>query len=431
MAVPRLLICLFVFSTFALSTPHQAGPAGTWEVEPTATTPSWSLFLKQESGGLTGLVSRCATAQARTVRIQDVRQDGNRLTFKCTSPNRRRVISFQGDIAGDEIRLSWEQQVLTGGNDNASVDRMFGPEAPRRFTVKRTADGDLARAAAEAWGSEFAAALNLRDKDIKAEAALFLPERVPNVRVVITTIDYGNGGYIYQFPEWRLLAQSVGGALVRVRFSGITNPEAGISAVTFGDRGAEVLFGALNLLAIEAGRPEIRTAPLVFWGHSGGGAGAGALAAARPDRTLAFVRYQSGPVSGDLAVLSKIPSLLVAGGKDTTARPELAESLWKSGRVVGAPWTFVVVPNAEHGEPEYLAPANDLMTRWVAAVVRHRLPPGATALQPVGDRSAWLGNNTTGVIGPVASFADPLSESNWLPDEQTALAWRTLREPSR
>ena len=408
----------------------QVLPAGTWEVAETAATPRWSIFLKPDAGGLTGVVTRCASPQAATVRIHDARLEGTRITFKCTNPNRTRVISFQGEIVGDEIRLAWEPQVVPGQRDNV-VDRMFGPEAPRRFIVKRIADGDLALAANQTWGSEFVAALNLRGKDTKAEAAVFLPEGVATVRVVITTVDYGNGRYIYDAPEWRKLAANLGGALVRVRFSSIANAQAGMAGVNSREGGADVLVGILDLLSTESGHPEIGTAPLVLWGHSAGGGVAGLLAGAKPDRTLAFIRYQSGPISGDLSVVGKIPSLLVAGGKDTTARPAVAENLWKQGRAAGAPWTFAVVANAEHGEPAFLEPAYDLMTKWVAGVVSQRLPSGATTLQPVGDRSAWFGNIATGVIGDAVSFAGPVPESNWLPDEQTARAWRALHASSR
>jgi hypothetical protein len=397
----------------------QEGLNGTWERDGTADGPSWGIFLRVDGQNVTGLVSRCADGQTRPRDIVDGRLQGKTLTFRCSSADRDRTVTFVGSVAGDSIAFTWQRSVRAGGVDNAAVDRMFGPEAPRQFTVKRTANGALAKAADEVRGSEFAAAVNLSSSDAKAEAVLLLPDRVEKIRAVIIPIDYGMGHAVYDAPEWRQLAEGIGAALVRIRFSSIDSRNRGLATVRW-----ESLSPVLQRLSAESGHPELAAAPLVLWGHSGGGGAASLLSAIHPERVAAFIRYNSGPVGGDLAIISKIPSLIISGGQDATAPPSAAEGLWKRGRAVDAPWTFAVSAEAGHGGD--LPRSAKLMTAWTAAVVRHRLPLAGATLREVTPSSGWLGDNRTGAIAPYTSFTGDKTTASWLPDEPTARAWRDL-----
>ena len=217
-------------------------------------------------------------------------------------------------------------------------------------------------------------------------------------RAVIAIIRYGLGFSLYERAEWRELAESVQGVLLGVRFRPSARLPGGLAAVNQADGGAEALLSLLERLAQESGHPELGAAPLVLWGHSAGGGVASILAGLHPDRTLAFVRYHSGPVTGDLGVVSKIPALLLSGALDTTAPIQVAESLWKRGRALGAPWTFAVEPQAQHGDQEDLEKASEFMMKWIAAVVRHRLPLGDSTMRVVNDKAAWMGDNRTGAV---------------------------------
>ncbi len=170
----------------------QTRPAGTWRVDGVG----WSVFLKMEGPRLTGLVSHCATTSAAPAEIHDSSIAGNTITFKCTSSDRDRTLTFTGVINGDAITLDWEKRVRNGGLDNGAVDQIFGPLAPRQFTAKRVPDGELAKAADEVRGLEFAAAVNLLPKDTKAEGLLFVPRKLSRVRTVIVVIRYGLGSLL-------------------------------------------------------------------------------------------------------------------------------------------------------------------------------------------------------------------------------------------
>jgi hypothetical protein len=427
----RFLICVALVCTAGLWARAQNSANGTWQMERTGSTPSFSLFLRVDGRTVTGLVSRCASAQSRPTDIRDGRFDGNTLTFTCTSGDHDRTVSFTGTLMQDTITFMWERHVRPGGLDNGAVDPMFGPSAARQFTVKRAPDGALAKSAGEVRGSEFAAALNVAAKDAKTEAVLFVPDKVRKVRTVIAPIDYGNGHGIYDAAEWRKLAENVDAALLRIRFSSISSPGAGLGAVNFAQDGADVLLASLRRMAEESGFADVATAPVLLWGHSGGGGVASLLTGTRPERVLAFVRYHSGPIGGDLRVISKVPCLLVSGGQDATAPPAVAEGLWKSGRAIGAPWTFAIHAEAVHGDLKDLAPANKLMINWATSVIHHRLPPGAKILADVTESSGWLGDNRTGAIAPYASFAGEKTTASWLPDEPTARAWHDLHVMSK
>jgi hypothetical protein len=418
----------------------QTGPTGTWRVE-AGSQSGWEVFLRADAQKLTGLVNYCATALPQRADIYDGNIAGNTITLKCTSPDRDRTMTFTGRIKGDEITFTWERRVRDGGRDNAAVDKRFGASAPLQFTAKRVPDGELARAADEVRGMEFSGAVNLLSKDARAEGKLFVPQKVSRVRAVLVVINYGLGFELSVAEQWRKLSETVDSALLGVWFSNIgPSAEQGDLFAIPGDGLVEVFPGLLQRLAQDSGHPELTDAPLLFWGHSGAGSVAASLANRFPARTLAFVRYHSGPeLRGDLSVLNKIPALFLAGGKDPNGGDAsvpnsslgAAETLWKSGRASGAPWTFGIEPNATHGDPKDLMKANDLMIPWIEAVLRQRLSPDGTALRTITDGSAWLGNNRTGQFAPYATFPGPKTEASWLPDEASARAWQTVTGPGK
>ena len=182
----------------------------------------------------------------------------------------------------------------------------------------------------------------------------------------------------------------------------------------------------MDEFAGQSGRSELKNAKLLLWGHSAAGSFGTTFAAMHPARTIAFVRYHSHSrgLPLDLTTIARVPGLIFAGGKDTTAGVEDSEHLWKSGRALKAPWTFAVAPGAPHGSPEAVKNANDLAIPWVRAVVTQRLTNSTTALRSVDDASAWLASGTT--VVPAGSFRGPKAESSWLPDEASARGWRVV-----
>jgi hypothetical protein len=294
-------------------------------------------------------------------------------------------------------------------------------------------------------GRELAAAVNLHQKDIKAEGTLFVPREVRHVRAVIVVINWGMSQYLYEDPRWRKLSEGLALGLLHVRIGNIAtgvetrvtpsgrvvpnlSPERRPERNAAVDGVSDALFTVLDRLAQESGHQELKRAPLLFWGHSAGGSFGPTFAALYPGRTLAFIRYHTHQrgLPLEMRVVSRIPALLFAGLNDETAGVEDIQSLWKSGRSMAAPWTFVLRADAPHGSIEALKSADDVAIRWITAVVRQRVISRTSDLQQVTDGSAWLGDNETLEIAPHSALSGSRANTSWLPDAATARAWRAV-----
>ena len=428
--------------TTAAATFGQTRITGTWRAEGVGTAP-WTVALRADGTRLTGKVSSCTSLP---VEVYEGRIDGNTVRFKCRSLDGDRVVTLRGTVHAGEIVFTWAKQVRDGGAlrpsdidldlQDANAHEMFDASTPLQFTARRVQDA----------GTEFAAALNLPEKGMKVEGTLFLPPNVDQVRAVIVLLNSGTswdgmGGAFYLDPELRRLSDSLSCALLLPRITSTSMTDSA-SAPAFGHvdvlrnagvGGAEGLLKLLERLAAESRHPEVAAAPLLLWGHSRTGHFAATFAALQSPRVVAVVGYHSGAVGlagHDLDVLRKIPALILMAKADipNAYRPGFrmppAETVWRSGRAVGAPWTFGIEPDAVHQNPNDLKKANVLVIPWVTAVLRQRLSPGGGDLRVVTDGSAWLGNIQTGDIAPSASYSGPEREATWLPDEQSARGWR-------
>jgi hypothetical protein len=276
-------------------------------------------------------------------------------------------------------------------------------------------------------GWEFAAAVNLVPKDVKAEATIFIPQKVSRIRAVLVVIKYGLGFQFANAPQTLKLAEKLDAAVLGVQFSNVSPNVVDKGLRATGDGIHDALLGVLQSLAGETGHQELTDAPLLFWGHSAGGGAAESFVKRFPDRILAFVLYHSAGGGGDPAKASiQIPTLIIHAGKDTTVlgAGNGPDGFWKRGRSGGAPWTFAVEPEAAHGDLS--EKAVDLMVAWITCVVNQRLPSTGTTLRPVADGSTWLGNNQTGEAAPNATFSGSKADASWLPDEASARGWQTM-----
>jgi pimeloyl-ACP methyl ester carboxylesterase len=413
----------------AVSSPSlaQIGPTGTWRAQGVGPQP-WTLVLRASGSKLTGAVSSCASI---SVDIYDGTVNGNTVTFKCQSLDADRIISFRGVIRGDEIEFTWTKQVRDGGSFNppegseaAPAKGSFGASTPERFIAKRVQES----------GVELATAVNAFDSGVKVEGTLFLPPRVARVRSVLVVINYGIGGTFYSDPRVRELSGTLESALLLARITNIGQNSQIDVVRSAGVGGGDGLLKLLERFAQESGHQELKDLPLLLVGHSAAGSFTSTFAALHPQRTIAFVRYHSagaGMLGADVGVLSQIPALLLVSGTDLAAALESAERSWKNGRSIGAPWTFGVEPDADHGEPESLKTATDLIVPWIRAVVDQRLSQASRPMHVVTDASAWMGNNQTREVASATTFPGSKLEASWLPDAQSARAWQAVIGPAK
>jgi hypothetical protein len=149
----------------------------------------------------------------------------------------------------------------------------------------------------------------------------------------------------------------------------------------------------------------------VLWGASAPGNFGTTFAVLHPERTVAFIRYHSHRRGSptDVNALRNIPALLIAGSEDEVAGTDDAEALWKDGRTVKAPWTFVIEPGVPHASEASVVSSQELILPWIAAVVHQRLEPRSTRLRPVTPETGWRSR-----------------DAGWLPDEAAARGWRMV-----
>jgi len=281
-------------------------------------------------------------------------------------------------------------------------------------------------------GVDLVAAVNRVGDDVKADGRLFLPQTVTRVRAVIVATNWGLGWNLFGDPQVRKFVEATGSGLLLVQITKINVTEI-TNVPVLNSAGHNALLELLQRLARESGHSELAEAPLLFWGHSRAGNVGPAFAASHPERTVAFVLYQSAAglvvrTDADVRSLSGIPALRIEGIVDPQykAEAEASDALWLRGRAAGAQWTVAYQSNAPHGSYDYLRKANDLQIPWMTAVLRHRLPPIGGRLRAVNEDAAWLGDARTGSVAPYGLFPAPKSEGVWLPDESSARGWSAL-----
>jgi len=283
-------------------------------------------------------------------------------------------------------------------------------------------------------GQESAAAIARPEQDLRMTGRLFVPRSVTHVRIVIVIVRWGNGPEFYGDEQVRRLAASMGAALLLTEFQ--TTADAANNMPRRADQGGgDGLIQLVQQFARDTTHQELTQALYLFWGHSAAGPFGAGFAALHPARTIAFIRYHSGPIAGgEVSSMTRVPALFLVGGKDTSTgapggwgQPAVdgAKALWQFGRSGKAPWTFALDPNADHASKEGLTRANALVVPWIEAIVRQRLQDDGGRVSEIAARAEWVGNIDNGEV--VRADATNDTSGSWLPDEESARVWRALR----
>ena len=124
--------------------PAQNSITGTWKAESVGFAP-WTFSLSMQGDGLTGSVSQGRTNGSDPndttdltglTPIYDGVVEGNRISFKCDSPDGgARTILFTGVLEGDTITFDREAQVRAGANPGANG--IYGAYGATHFTAHR------------------------------------------------------------------------------------------------------------------------------------------------------------------------------------------------------------------------------------------------------------------------------------------------------
>jgi pimeloyl-ACP methyl ester carboxylesterase len=152
----------------------------------------------------------------------------------------------------------------------------------------------------------------------------------------------------------------------------------------------KVFLRAIADFAARLRRAELKEAPWVLWGHSGGGTWVGIMTLLHPER-VAAVWYRSGAPMAETEIPEAvffIPAMTNAGVKER----ECADS------------RYLAIP-------------------FLDAAMAMRLPARGGKLRKVSQAHAWLAQPLGDTASPADSFRGDRNESVWLPNASVAKAW--------
>jgi uncharacterized protein (TIGR03382 family) len=166
---------------------------------------------------------------------------------------------------------------------------------------------------------------------------------------------------------------------------------------------------ALDAIATQANRPELKYVPLIFQGCSIHGSHAMLQAAVNPDRTLGaiafcgrnYALYDLIPPNTPFMPELSIPLLMVSFGDDTD-RVVWNDSAVRDVRMnARGLWSASLHPGLGHCESTSDGLNFELL--WLKELMRRRLPTtipsGAFSLKALPDTEAWLGDYTVDTSG--------------------------------
>ena len=261
---------------------------------------------------------------------------------------------------------------------------------------------------------------------------------------------HGDGRGMAGDPRWQQLAAELGFAIVACQFA---DGDRGMYQGDVSGEVAKTIDDAVAHLADTAGKPELKKAPLAFWGHSAGSNVSSRYCKVFPGRVAAFGSSKGtwGPGDSDTKT-QEIPMVFAIGATDNpewvkTATDNVAKGAGK------APWTVAIHKTEGHGLDKSL----DLIIPFLSAAVKQRLgksSPSAggaggtntsifkselpkigqssastaspsASLKKINPRDGWLGDPDTCEVAPSSAFKGSKTKAVWLPDETVALAWQT------
>jgi hypothetical protein len=261
-----------------------------------------------------------------------------------------------------------------------------------------------------------------RSADHQVDLRCYLPDDLHQVRAIIVLVPgmNGDGRSMANDPEWMGLAQRNGCALIGCSIKGIQGAVYHQVVQWSGD----LFLRGIGELATKSNHPELKNVPLGFWGHSAGGQWNYNFACWKPERTFAFIVNKGAYYQGTASqVVRRIPSLWIAGGKDTDERIGNITSLYAENRRKGAAWGLLIEPATDHA----VGRSKEIGVAFLEEALALRVDAEGR-LHPVEGGTGWLGNLQTGQISKnTTQDSGPVNQA-WLPGEKTAELWKAVSQ---
>jgi pimeloyl-ACP methyl ester carboxylesterase len=186
---------------------------------------------------------------------------------------------------------------------------------------------------------------------------------------------------------------------------------------------ARTINRAVEELAKQNGYLDLKSPPLIFWGHSAGANVNAAYGSRYPERVVAAINLK-GPNGPGTVTQAKngVPYLIITGGKDKPEWVKISSDNFEVGHKAHAFWTRALKPNEGHEAGKSRA----LMLTYLRSVIPLRLDgsSSSSSLRRLSESDGWLGNPRTYDIASYSRYQGNRSEAIWLPDESTAKAWQ-------
>ncbi|QJR37545.1 hypothetical protein [Gemmatimonas groenlandica] len=178
------------------------------------------------------------------------------------------------------------------------------------------------------------------------------------------------------------------------------------------------LLAAIEQAAVLTGRSELRDAPILLYGLSGGGPEASGFLQRNPERVAGlFLKVPSvvAPLSGEAL---SVPAYMVLAELDVVVNNPMLRASFAALRTAGAPWALAVEPGVPHNSLSL--GQRELTIDWMRAI----LPLGnAGPFRKTSPQVGFLGDPTDGQIAPSHAFTGDLIASSWFPARPLATQW--------
>ncbi|TVR46536.1 MAG: hypothetical protein EA402_02465, partial [Planctomycetota bacterium] len=208
---------------------------------------------------------------------------------------------------------------------------------------------------------------------------------------------------------------------------------SGFGSISRGERGQDWrrMWSDIDQLVEDSGRPELRHAPWLLWGHSNGGQMAYGIARLMPEKTIAFIVNKGGnyPRHGGREPL-EVPALFITGSRDRERRFEAISEIYNQGRAQGALWAWIQEYGVGHGVGSSQRTAFTFFEEVLALRYPHdpeNVPTADTPaiLRPLDPNHGWLidiGEEawSSGFTHITAASAGDVAARGWAPNESVA-----------
>jgi pimeloyl-ACP methyl ester carboxylesterase len=257
----------------------------------------------------------------------------------------------------------------------------------------------------------------------QAKFRWWAPPGEKHLRGVLVLVNGRNmeGRTLVNDPDWQKLATDMKLGIVGCFFFGGKDYFTYQSDPT-GDV-ARTINRAVEELAKQNGYADLKSPPLIFWGHSAGANVNAAYGARYPERVVAAINLK-GPGGPGSATPAKnaVPYLVITGAKDKPEWVKSSSDNFNAGHKAHALWTRAINPNEGHEAGK----SRPLMVAYLRCVIPLRLDSSSSSSAPkrLSESDGWLGNPQTYDIASYSRYQGNRNEAIWLPDESTAKAWQ-------